>query len=73
MLRDEILLAKGKNWAKLVLDKANKLCEIKQDEPDLLIQMLSGDIFEQAVDQIALEIKCGLYDKMLVPIEYSNE
>lgn len=73
MLSDEILLAKGKNWAKLVSDRADKLCEIKQDEPDLLIQMLNGDIFEQAVNQIALEIKCGLYDKMLVPIEYSNE
>lgn len=73
MLKDEILLAKGKNWAKLVADRADKLCEIKQDEPDLLIKMLNGDIFEQAVDQIALEIKCGLYDKMLVPIEYSND
>lgn len=73
MLKDEILLAKGKNWAKLVSARADKLCEIRKNNVDLMIQILNGSIFEEAVNQIALEIKCGLYDKMLVPIEYSNE
>lgn len=69
MLEEQILLAKGKNWVKLVKDRADKLCEIKKDETDLMIQILNGDIFNQAVEQIALEIKSGIYDKMLIPKE----
>lgn len=69
MLEEQILLAKGKNWAKLVTERADKLCEIKKDETDLMIQILNGDIFNQAVEQIALEIKSGIYDKMLIPKE----
>ena len=66
-LADEILIAKGKNWAKLVMDRADKLSELKQDDPDLMVKLLSGEIFDEAVQQIALEIKSGLYDKMLMP------
>lgn len=64
-------MAKGRNWARLVAQRADKICEIKQNEDDLFIQLLSGDIFEQAVEQIQLEIKAGLYDKMLMPKEYN--
>lgn len=71
-LKDEILLAKGKNWAKLVSQRADKLCEIRKNDMDLMIQILGGKIFEDAVNQIALEIQCGLYDKMLNPIEVNR-
>lgn len=71
MLEKEILLAKGRNWAKLVAQRADKLCEIKQNEDDLFIQILSGKIFDDAVNQIALEIQSGLYDSMLMPKEYN--
>lgn len=66
---EELLIAKGKNWAKLVTERADLLCEIRKNEPDLMIQILSGDLFNEAVNQISLEIKSGLYDKMLIPIE----
>ena len=69
MNKQDLLLAKGRNWAKLVQQRADKLCEIKKDEPDLMIDLLAGKIFDEAVEQIALEIRCGLYDKMLHPIE----
>lgn len=72
MLQEKINEAKARNWAKLVQDRADKLCEIRQNEDDIFIQLLTGKIFEEAVDQIALEIQCGLYDEMLVPIENSN-
>lgn len=68
-LNDEILLAKGKNWAKLVSERADKLCELRKNDVDLMIQILNGDIFNEAVNQIALEIQSGFYDKMLMPIE----
>ena len=70
-LDDEILLAKGRNWAKLVSERADKLCELRQNDVDLMIQILNGDIFDEAVNQIALEIQSGFYDKMLMPIEYN--
>lgn len=58
-LDDEILLAKGKNWAKLVTERADKLCELRKNDVDLMIQILNGDIFDEAVNQIALEIQSG--------------
>lgn len=68
-LDEEILLAKGRNWAKLVSERADKLCELRQNDTNIMVQILSGDIFNEAVDQIALEIKAGCYDKMLMPVE----
>lgn len=69
MLLDRIEEAKAKNWVRLVSDRADKLCEIRKDEPDVFIQLLTGKIFEDAVDQIALEIQSGFYDEMLLPKE----
>lgn len=71
MLQDKIYEAKAKRWAQLVSERADKLCEIRKDEDDLFIQLLTGKIFEDAVDQIALEIQSGLYDDMLMPKEYN--
>ena len=68
-LEQEILEARGKNWAKLVSQRADQITEQRKYDDDLMIQILNGDIFNEAVDQIALEIQLGLYDKMLMPIE----
>lgn len=68
-LSEEIFYAKAKNWARLVTQRADKLCEIRKDDDDVFIQILSGKIFTDAVDQIALEIQSGLYDGMLMPKE----
>ena len=70
-LEQEIFEARGKNWAKLVSMRADKITEQRKYDDDLMIQILNGDIFNEAVDQIALEIQAGLYDKMLMPIEYN--
>lgn len=69
MMQEEIQRAKARNWAKLVEERANELCEIRQNDTDLFVQLLSGDIFCEAVDQIALEIQAELYDEMLMPKE----
>lgn len=71
MLEEEIFQAKARNWAKLIAKRADKLCELRQDEDDLFIQILNGEIFDKAVMQIQLEIKSGLYDNMLMPKEYN--
>lgn len=69
MLEEEILMAKGKNWARLVAQRADELCRIKQSDPDLMVHILTGEIFDSAVEQIGLEIRAGVYDKMLMPKE----
>ena len=68
-LEQEILEARGKNWAKLVSQRADQITEQRKYDDDLMIQILNGDIFDEAINQIALEIQMGLYDKMLIPIE----
>lgn len=68
-IEQEILEARGKNWAKLVSQRADQIAEQRRHNDDLMIQILNGDIFDEAVNQIALEIQMGLYDKMLMPIE----
>lgn len=71
MLEEKIYEAKARNWAKLVQNRADKLCELRQNDDDIFIQLLTGKIFDEAVDQIALEIQSGLYDDMLMPKEYN--
>lgn len=72
MMEKELLLAKGKNWARLVAQRADKICELHQEDEELALKILTGQIFDEAVEQIALEIKCGLYDSMLMPKEYNS-
>ena len=64
-----ILEARGKNWAKLVSQRADLLASQIKDEEDAFIRVLNGDVFDVAINQIALEIQAGKYDAMLMPIE----
>lgn len=68
-LEQEIFETRGRNWARLVAKRADKIAEQRQYNDDLMIQILNGDIYREAVNQIALEIKMGFYDKMLMPKE----
>ena len=68
-MMNDISKAKAENWAKLVTERANKLWEIRKNEEDAVIQLLTGKIFDDAVEQIALEIRSGFYDDMLMPKE----
>lgn len=68
-LREEILLARGKNWARLIVEKTNRICKERQGEVDLMIEILNGSIFEQAQNEIAYELQTGQLDKMLMPIK----
>lgn len=70
-VEQEIFEARGKNWAKLVSQRADEIAEQNKHADDLMIRILNGDIFNEAVEQIALEIQTGRYDKMLMPIEYN--
>lgn len=67
-LKDEILLARGRNWARLIAEKTNRICEERKNDVDLMIKILNGDIYNEAQNEIAYEIKTGKLDKMLMPI-----
>lgn len=67
-LKDEILLARGRNWARLMIEKTNRICEERKNDVDLMIKILNGDIYSEAQNEIAYEIKTGKLDKMLMPI-----
>ena len=69
---EKIEEAKIKNWANLVSARVDLLCKIRKNDTDIFIQILTGKIFEDAGDQIALEIQSGLYDEMLMPKEYNK-
>ena len=66
--KKEISLSRGKNWARLMNEKINRICYEKKDDIDLMIKLINGDIYDQAQEEIADEIKTGKLDKMLIPI-----
>lgn len=72
-LQAEIEHAKALNWARIISQKADRICKEKENEVDLMIQILNGDIFAMAQDEFAKDKAMGKYDSMNMPIEYNLE
>ena len=72
-LQAEIEHAKALNWARIISQKADRICKEKENEIDLMIQILNGDIFAMAQDEFAKEKAMGKYDAQNMPIEYNLE
>ena len=70
-LQAEIEQARTLNWARIISQKADRICKEKENEVDLMIQILNGDIFAMAQDEFAKDKKMGLYDDMNMPIAYN--
>ena len=68
-LEEEILYAKVLNWARIISQKADRICEERKNDVDLMIQILNGDIFAMAQDEFAKDKALGKYDSMNMPIE----
>jgi hypothetical protein len=68
-LQAEIDYAKSVNWAKEICKISDRICREREHEPDIMIQILNGDIFAQAQDEFAKKKKLGKYDSMNMPIE----
>ena len=71
-LQAEIDYAKSVNWASEICRIADKICKEREHEPDIMIQILNGDIFAQAQDQFAKDKKLGKYDEMNILKEIQN-
>lgn len=70
-LQAEIDNARALNWAKVICEKSDRICQERQHEVDLMIQILNGDIFAMAQDEFAKEKSMGLYDDMNMPTAYN--
>ena len=68
-LEEEILYAKALNWARIISQKADRICEERKNDVDLIIQILNGDIFAMAQDEFAKDKAMGKYDSQNMPIE----
>lgn len=68
-LKAEIENAKALNWAKEICKISDRICKEREHEPDIMIQILNGDIFSMAQDEFAKKKKMGKYDDMNMPIE----
>lgn len=68
-LNKEIENAKILNWVKEIKTIANELCEKKQFEKDLMMQILNGQIYEEAQQIFCNRKKIGYYDKMNMKAE----
>ena len=70
-LQAEIESARALNWAKVICEKSDRICQERQHEVDLMIQILNGDIFAMAQDEFAKEKQMGLYDDMNMSTAYN--
>ena len=70
-LQAEIENAKALNWAKEICKISDRICREREHEPDIMIQILNGDIFAQAQDEFAKKKKLGKYDSMNMPSSYN--
>ena len=67
-LQAEIDHARALNWARIIAEKTDRICKEKENEVDLMIQILNGDIYAMAQDEFAKDKKMGKYDDMNMPI-----
>ena len=70
-INKEIENAKIINWTKEIKSIANELCNKKKNDIDLFVQILNGQIYEEAQEIFSNRKKIGYYDKMNVPMEYN--
>ena len=66
-LEQEILIARGKNWARLMVEKTNRICESRKNDVGLTLDILNGKVYELAQQEIAVDLATGKLDKMLMP------
>ena len=70
-MEKEILNAKAFNWAKIINEKCDRICEERKNDVDLTVDILNGTIYEQAQEEFGKEKMLGLYDSMNMPVEYN--
>ena len=70
-MEKQILQAKAYNWANIIKDKCNRICQERITDIDLMVDVLNGNIYEAAQEEFKQEKMAGLYDSMNMPVEYN--
>lgn len=66
-LEQEILIARGKNWARLIVEKQTEFAKQEKNDVGLMLDILNGNVYELAQQEIAVDLATGKLDKMLMP------
>ena len=67
-IKEEAHRAKVANWVRAIALIADKICEERKNDPDLMIDMLNGEIYLQAQERFVELKKRGLLDSQNMPI-----
>lgn len=70
-MEKQLLEARAFNWAKIIQEKCDMICEQRKNDVDLTVDILNGKIYEQAQEEFKREKQAGLYDSMNMPVEYN--
>ena len=70
-MEKKLLEARAFNWAKIINEKCDRICQERKDDVDLTVDILNGKIYEQAQEEFRKEKMLGLYDSMNMPVEYN--
>ena len=70
-MEKQILEAKAYNWAKIIKDKCNRICQERITDVGIMVDILNGNIYEAAQEEFKKEKMAGLYDSMNMPVEYN--
>ena len=70
-MEKQLLQAKAYNWANIIKDKCNRICRERITDIDLMVDILNGNIYEEAQKEFKREKMAGLYDAMNMPVEYN--
>lgn len=67
-IKEEAHRAKVANWVRAIALIADKICEERKNDPDLMIDMLNGEIYLQAQERFVELKRRGLLDSQNMPI-----
>lgn len=67
-IKEEAHRAKVANWVRAIALIADKICEERKNDPDLMIDMLNGEIYLQAQERFVELKKRRLLDSQNMPI-----
>ena len=67
-IKEEAYRAKVANWARTIALIADKICEERKNDPDLMIDVLNGEIYLQAQERFVELKQMGLLDSQNMPI-----
>ena len=67
-IKEEAYRSKLVNWARTIALIAEKICEERKNDPDLMIDILNGEIYIQAQERFSEFKQMGLLDSQNMPI-----